>query len=152
MRSGAVARRARRPRQTDQHRIRPHDTPTTRKQTAVFEGNVVLTQGTLIIRADKLTVRQDKDGFQYGIAIGKPATFRQKRDGADEYIDGEAERIEYDGKHDQVELFNRARLTREQRTKCAATTSPTTPAPSSSPCRRQAAPARASRATAGCAP
>ena len=83
------------------------------QKTSVFEGRVVMTQGTLSIRADKVTVRQDKDGYQYGSAIGHPATFRQKRDGAEGYIQGEADRIEYDGKLDRVEFFNHARLLRE---------------------------------------
>jgi len=82
-------------------------------KTGVFEGKVVMTQGTLSIHADKVTLRQDKDGYQYGSASGNPATFRQKRDGANEYIEGEAERIEYDGKLDRVEFFNHARLKRE---------------------------------------
>jgi len=80
---------------------------------SVFEGKVVMTQGTLTIRAEKVTVRQDKDGYQYGSASGNLASFRQKRDGADEYVEGEAERIEYNGKLDTVEFFNRARLKRE---------------------------------------
>src|SRR5262247_3796315 len=84
------------------------------KQTVVFEGRVVLTQGTFVLRADKLTVRQDKEGFQSGIAVGSPATFRQKRDGVDEWIDGEALRIEYDGKVERVELFDKARVSRDK--------------------------------------
>jgi lipopolysaccharide export system protein LptA len=84
------------------------------KQTVVFEGRVVLTQGTFVMRADKLTVRQDKAGFQSGVAVGSPATFRQKRDGADEWIEGEALRIEYDGKGERVELFDRARVMRDK--------------------------------------
>jgi lipopolysaccharide export system protein LptA len=84
------------------------------KQTAVFEGRVVLTQGTFVLRADKLTVRQDSAGFQSGVAVGNPATFRQKRDGVDEWIDGEALRIEYDGKAERVELFDRARINRDK--------------------------------------
>lgn len=80
---------------------------------SVFEGKVVMTQGTLSIHADKVTVRQDQAGHQYGSASGNPATFRQKRDGANEYIEGEAERIEYNGKLDKVEFFNRARLKRD---------------------------------------
>lgn len=83
------------------------------QKTSVFEGNVVMTQGTLSIRADRVTVRQDREGNQYGSASGRPATFRQKRDGSAEYIQGEAERIEYDGKLDRVEFFNNARLLRE---------------------------------------
>lgn len=87
----------------------------TRKE-AVFLGNVVLTQGTLVIRAERLTVRQDAQGFQQGVAFGSaaaPATFRQKRDGVDEFVDAEAERIEYDGRSEKVQLFNRARLRRD---------------------------------------
>ena len=84
------------------------------KQTVLFEGRVVLTQGTFVLRADRITVRQDKDGFQTGIAVGAPATFRQKRDGADEWIEGEALRIEYDGKAERVELFDKARVTRDK--------------------------------------
>lgn len=83
------------------------------QRTSVFEGNVLMTQGTLSIRADRVTVRQDKEGHQYGSATGNPAVFRQKRDGAEGYIQGEAERIEYDGRLDRVEFFNRARLLRE---------------------------------------
>lgn len=84
------------------------------KKVQVFEGNVQLVQGTLVIRAEKLVVSQDADGFQKGIAYGgagRLATFRQKREGKDEYIDGEAERIEYDGKADKAELFGKARVT-----------------------------------------
>ena len=83
------------------------------KKTAVFEGRVVLTQGTLTIRADRLVIRQDAKGFQHGIATGKPASFRQKRDGAEEYIEGEAERIEYDGQNERIQFFERAHLRRD---------------------------------------
>lgn len=83
------------------------------KRTAVFEGRVVLSQGTLVIRADRVTVRQDAEGFQFGVATGKRATFRQKREGLDEYVEGEAERIEYDSRADKVQFFNSARLRRD---------------------------------------
>ena len=84
------------------------------KKVAIFEGRVVLTQGTFILRADKLIVRQDKEGMQAATATGKPATFRTKRDGVDEWVDGESDRIEYDGRQDRVELFDRARLIRDK--------------------------------------
>jgi len=76
----------------------------------VFEGNVVLTQGTLQIKGDQLVVTQDGDGFQKGVATGENrlATFRQKRDGSGEYVDGQAQRIEYDGKTQKTYLFNNA--------------------------------------------
>ena len=82
------------------------------KKEAVFVGNVTLTQGTLSIKADKIIVKQDAAGFQYGIAYGKPAHFRQKREGYDEYIDGFSERLEYDGKADKVQMFTNARIQR----------------------------------------
>ena len=80
------------------------------KQVATFEGNVVLTQGTLKITGDRMVVKQDADGFQYGTAWGNLASFRQKREGYDEYIEGWAQRIEYDGKAEKVQMFERAYL------------------------------------------
>lgn len=76
-----------------------------------FEGNVRLVQGTLDIRAEKLVVTQDANGFQKGVAFGsatKLATFRQKREGKDEYIDGAATRIEHDANTEKTELFSDA--------------------------------------------
>lgn len=70
-----------------------------------------MVQGSLIIRTDKLVVTQDADGFQKGVAYGGPgglARFRQKREGKEEYVDGEAERIEHDGKGEKTEFFVRA--------------------------------------------
>lgn len=84
------------------------------KKIAIFEGRVVLTQGTTVLRADRVIVRQDKDGLQSATATGKPATFRTKRDGVDEWIDGESERIEYDQRQERVELFDRAKLVRDK--------------------------------------
>lgn len=80
------------------------------KQTATFIGKVILTQGTLMIRGDRMVVQQDADGFKYGVAYGNLASFRQKREGYDEYIDGYAERIEYDSKAEKLQMFNRAHL------------------------------------------
>ncbi len=81
------------------------------KQIQVFEGNVQLVKGTLIIRAERIVVTQDEDGYQRGVATGTPSVlprFRQKREGVDEYIEGEGERIEHDAKAEKTEFFNRA--------------------------------------------
>jgi lipopolysaccharide export system protein LptA len=81
------------------------------KRVHVFEGNVVLTQGTLSIRSAKLVVTQDTEGFQKGVASGGAdglARFRQKREGKEEYVDGEGERIEYDSRSEKSEFFTRA--------------------------------------------
>jgi lipopolysaccharide export system protein LptA len=84
------------------------------KQVATFNGNVVLTQGTLVMRGDRMEVRQDKEGFRQGVMWGNLAYFRQKREGFDELIEGWAERVEYDGRNDKVQMFNRALLKRGQ--------------------------------------
>ncbi len=83
-------------------------------QMAIFTGRVVVVQGTFVMCADQVTIRQDKAGNQNAIAVGAPALFREKRDGVDEWIEGEAERIEYDARNETLELFNRARVTREK--------------------------------------
>ena len=72
----------------------------------------MLTQGTLVIRGDRMEVRQDNDGFKHGTAWGNLAYFRQKREGFDEYIEGWAERIEYDGRADKMQMFVRASMKR----------------------------------------
>lgn len=84
------------------------------KKIAVFRGNVVLRQGTLEIRGDRMEVRQDKDGFNRGTTWGDRAYFRQKREGFDEYIEGWAERLEYDGRAETMKMFVRAHVKRGQ--------------------------------------
>ena len=68
------------------------------KQVNVFVGQVVLTRGTLVLRADQLVLRQDPEGYAHGTATGQLARFRQKRDGLDEWVEGQGEEIIYDGK------------------------------------------------------
>jgi lipopolysaccharide export system protein LptA len=85
------------------------------KQISVFTGRVVLTKGTIVIRGDRLEVRQDPDGFQFGLATGsaeKLAFYRQKREALDEFIEGEGETITYDGKADTVTFSRKAQLRR----------------------------------------
>lgn len=78
------------------------------KKTSVYTGNVILTQGTLVIHADRLVVREDANGFQHSTSYGNPTTFKQKQEGKDEYIQGSAQRIEYDGRMDKVQLYTKA--------------------------------------------
>jgi lipopolysaccharide export system protein LptA len=91
-------------------------------QFVVFNGNVVVTKGTMVIRAARIEVRETPDGYQTALAIGaasKPATFRQKRDGVDEFIEGEAERLEYDAKADTIKFINKASVRRLRGTSVA---------------------------------
>lgn len=101
------------PTQIEANRMRADDA----KRTNTFEGNVVVTRGTLHIRADRIVVRQDADGNQYATATGNPVRFRQRQDpkppeteGA--WLEGEAKRIEIDEKAGKIELFDSARVNR----------------------------------------
>ena len=88
------------------------------KRMTIFEGNVLLTKGTQVVRADRIVVRQDADGFQHATAYGNPVRFRQKGDpksGREAvWTDGEALRIEVDDRNEQVHLYERARITRDK--------------------------------------
>lgn len=85
---------------------------------SIFEGNVVLTRGTILVRADRIVVRQDADGFQYATATGNPVRFRQRSDPRGEregvWTEGEARRVEIDDRRQTIELFERARVRRDQ--------------------------------------
>lgn len=80
------------------------------RKLSVFQGNVLLIQGTLMMRADRIEATQNDDGLQKVAATGKPVSFRQKRDGVDEYIEGFADNIEYDGVQSMLRLQGNARL------------------------------------------
>jgi lipopolysaccharide export system protein LptA len=85
------------------------------KKVSSFQGKVLATKGTLVLRGDTLEVREDDQGYQYGLVLplaGQRVFFRQKREGLQEYMEGEAERIEYDGRKDRVTLTGRAELRR----------------------------------------
>ncbi len=81
------------------------------KKIQILEGEVVMIKGTLIIQSDRVVVTEDQYGFQKGVAFGGKdglARFRQKKEGKDEFIEGEAERIEYNTRNEVAELFHRA--------------------------------------------
>ena len=85
------------------------------KQTSVFTGSVVITKGTIIIRGERVDVMQDPEGYQQAVVIaapGKLAFYRKKREGLDEFIEGEGERIEYDSRLDLVKFIRSAVLRR----------------------------------------
>ena len=81
------------------------------KKVQVLEGDVVITKGTMVLKADRVVITEDAYGFQKGVAYaGKDglARFRQKQEGKETYVEGEAERIEYDTNKEVAELFRRA--------------------------------------------
>lgn len=82
------------------------------KRTGVLKGNVVITQGTLTIKANRIDFKQNADNSLSATAYGDPLSFRQKRDDAEGYYEGWAKRAEYDGSKEQLELFDNAILKR----------------------------------------
>jgi len=85
------------------------------QQTSVFTGNVLITQGTLLMRAQRAELRQDAQGNHFGLLQGsaqRRAFFRQQRPGLNEFIEGEALRIEYDSLAGSFKLIDQAVLRR----------------------------------------
>jgi lipopolysaccharide export system protein LptA len=85
------------------------------RQVVIFNGNVVISQGTMVLRAERVELRERPDGYREAMAIGsaeRPASFRQKRDGVDETVEGAAERIEFDARTDTLRLAGNAAVRR----------------------------------------
>jgi lipopolysaccharide export system protein LptA len=82
------------------------------KKVSVYQGNVILSQGTMMVRADWVQVTQNTEGLDKVNATGRPVAFRQKMDGSEEFIEGFADRVEFDGVTRQLELIGQARLRR----------------------------------------
>jgi len=83
-------------------------------RTSTFDGNVVITQGSMRMTASRVTVKEDADRHKFYVASGAPVTFRQKRDKVDEWVEGFAERAEFDDRNDVLRLYNRARVKSNQ--------------------------------------
>ena len=84
-------------------------------QVSIFKGRAVLTRGTMVMRGTRIEMREDADGYQFGVILpeaNKRAFFRQKREGNDEFMEGEASRIEFDGKADRIKLIDQAEVRR----------------------------------------
>lgn len=85
------------------------------RQVLVYTGNVVISQGSLLLRADRIELRETADGYRAATAIGspgKPATWRQRRDGVDETVEGAADRIEFDGQADTLRFVGNSAVRR----------------------------------------
>ena len=85
------------------------------RQVSVCSGNVVIAQGTLVIRADRIELRELPDGYRTATAIGSPgkrAAYKQRRDGGQEELEGSAERVEYDARTDTLRFVGNAQVRR----------------------------------------
>jgi lipopolysaccharide export system protein LptA len=87
------------------------------QQLSTYTGNVILTKGTITLKGDKMVIRQDPEGYQYGVVTGKLASFRQKREGLDQYIEGYGLEINYNGKTEVVRFVEKANVRRLEKEK-----------------------------------
>ncbi|HEX5611311.1 MAG TPA: lipopolysaccharide transport periplasmic protein LptA [Burkholderiales bacterium] len=114
--SPAVAERADRdkPTQLEANRMSADDA----RRVSIFEGNVVLTKGTITLRGDRIVVRVDAEGYQHATVTGNPVRFKQRGDATAGrpaiWTEAEAQRLEIDEKNERIELFERARVIRDQ--------------------------------------
>ena len=79
-------------------------------RTGSLKGNVVITQGTMTVRADRIDFKQNADNSLSATVYDNPLSFRQKKDGSDEYYEAYAQKAVYDGQKELLELFDRALL------------------------------------------
>jgi lipopolysaccharide export system protein LptA len=77
---------------------------------SVYEGNVSLQQGTLVLQGSKMTVQLDDNTIDTLVLTGAPATYRQRPDGKESDQHAEAGRIEYYAKEDRIILLDNARV------------------------------------------
>jgi lipopolysaccharide export system protein LptA len=81
------------------------------REISVFSGNVILRKGSVLITAREARIHAIDGNVKLGTILGSPATFRQRPAsppaGAPD-IEGEADRIEYDGEAEQVVLTGSA--------------------------------------------
>jgi lipopolysaccharide export system protein LptA len=83
------------------------------KLLTIFTGQVVAFKGTMVLRGARMEVQQDKEGQQIAHVWAAPnerVFFRQKREGVDEFTEGEGEMVIYDSQADVVTLVQRAEL------------------------------------------
>jgi lipopolysaccharide export system protein LptA len=76
----------------------------------VYEGNVSLQQGTLVLQGSKMTVQFNDNSIDTLVIMGDPATYRQRPDGKEFDRHAEAGRIEYYAKEDRIILLENARV------------------------------------------
>ena len=84
------------------------------KAESVYTGNVFVQQGSMQIRADQVTVHHREDRHpQHIIAVGKPATYRQRPDNKKEDVTAKASKLQVYPQRDLVRLERDARVTQE---------------------------------------
>lgn len=82
-----------------------------KNQVTVFNGNVIIKQGSLNIRANAVRVAQDKQGNQQIQAEGNPVYFGQQLENRG-YVEGSGNQVDYDSSTGLVRLVGNAMVKR----------------------------------------
>lgn len=83
------------------------------RKTYNYTGQVRMTQGTRQLTADKVVIKQDAAGFSRSVSSGSPqklAHVRQRENDGKGWMEGWAERIEYDDRTDKLYFFDQAHI------------------------------------------
>jgi lipopolysaccharide export system protein LptA len=81
-----------------------------RRGVSVYQGNVVLTQGSIILRADKLTVHHPQRQMEKAIAEGNPARYQQDMDTKGSQVKAQSSMMEYSATDRVLVLSGRAQV------------------------------------------
>ena len=80
----------------------------------ILKGKIEITRGTLLIQAENGSYKENEDGSALVTLTGTakaPVFFKQKRDGGpDLWIEGVADKVEYDDKTEVVKLISKAKI------------------------------------------
>ena len=83
------------------------------RKTYHYVGQVRMTQGSRLLTADKVSIKQDAAGFSKSIAYGSPqkrAYVKQRENDGKGWMEGWGERIEYNDRTDTFVFFDQARI------------------------------------------
>ncbi|MGK2913156.1 MAG: lipopolysaccharide transport periplasmic protein LptA [Porticoccaceae bacterium] len=75
---------------------------------SIYEGGVTITQGTIRIQADKVTIHHEGDKVNQIICVGKPARYQQQPKPEDGLVLASGDTIEYYLATDLIKLIGNA--------------------------------------------
>jgi len=80
---------------------------------SIYRGNVKVTQGTLVLTGETMTVHNKDDDVDKVIMDGKPATYKQRPDNKDKDVRAKALRMEYYTNPEYIILLKQAEVEQE---------------------------------------
>ncbi|MEW6354427.1 MAG: lipopolysaccharide transport periplasmic protein LptA [Pseudomonadota bacterium] len=85
-----------------------------RQGISIYKGNVIMTQGSMRLDADVVTVYSPDRVVQKAVAEGNPARYKQRPDNKDDDIRAKSQRMEYYADTEKLILLEGAHLWQEK--------------------------------------